>query len=238
MELQDFFTQIQAPKFIVKYFEQPDWYLLVGKFKEILQHELTKTVSHSKNETLKVYGKIYLGKNCRIGDYVVIEGPAYIGDNVEIGPGAYIRPGSIISNDCVVGHAAEIKNSLLMAGAKTSNHNFVGDSIVGAKARFGGHCETTNRRFDQQPIFISYKNEKLATGLDKYGLILGQEARLGGSVLTAPGTTIGKRTFVSTGLSIGGFIPAGKFVKVKQELLLTDNNFQGELHNRSRLFEH
>ncbi|HLD03629.1 MAG TPA: hypothetical protein VJC17_02540 [Candidatus Dojkabacteria bacterium] len=237
MDLQDFFSKIKAPGFIIKYFNQDDWYLMVGKLKKLLKTEIKKSAVHSDNSTLKISGKVRIGNNCRIGDYVVIEGPVYIGDNVEIGPGVFIRPGTIISDECVIGHAAEIKNSLMMAGSKASNHCFVGDSIIGANARIGGHCELANRKFDQQDILINYKNEKLPTKLDKFGLILGEAARLGGGVITAPGTTIGKGTFVSTGLFVSGYLPPKKFVKIRQDYLITENNFAGTLHNKSKLFE-
>lgn len=231
-----FFDNILAPDFIREAFENNhEWYLLVGKFVEILNQQLID--AHTLSETdARMSGKVQIGKSCKIGPYVTIEGPVFIGDNVEIGPNAFIRAGSIICDNCVVGHAALVKNALMMQGAKISNHCALADSIIGSKSRMGGHSESTNRRFDQQPIRIKIMDQQFPTNLDKYGMILGESARLGGGVLVAPGSLIGKRTFIETGLAIGGFIPANKFVKQKDNLEFKDNHFTGELHNNSKFY--
>jgi acetyltransferase-like isoleucine patch superfamily enzyme len=123
-----------------------------------------------------------------------------------------------------------------MEGSKIANHCFLGDSIIGANARLGGHSETANRKFDQQAVEFSYKETRLVTGLDKLGLILGEGARLGGGVFTSPGTMIGRKTFVGTLTSVSGYIPAEMFVKAEIPLKIVSNKFSGELHH-SELFQ-
>mgnify|MGYP000145781122 CR=1 FL=1 len=234
--LNDFFDRIKVPEFLKAEFAKIDWYLVISKLHDILDNNIKNTELNSISDSLKYSGKVYIGKNCKIGDYVVIEGPAYIGDNVEIGPHVEIRPGSVISNNCIVAHAAETKNCIMMEQSRISNHSFLGDSIIGYNSRLGGHSETTNRRFDQNEIYFSYKDRKLKTNLDKLGLILGEESRLGGNVVTAPGTMIGKKTFVSTGINVSGFIPPNKFLKAKIEYEIKDNLFQEYLKKSPSIF--
>jgi UDP-N-acetylglucosamine diphosphorylase / glucose-1-phosphate thymidylyltransferase / UDP-N-acetylgalactosamine diphosphorylase / glucosamine-1-phosphate N-acetyltransferase / galactosamine-1-phosphate N-acetyltransferase len=235
--LQDFFDNIKVPEFIKNEFTRKDWYLVIGELREIVNINIKKQELLSQGKNLSVRGNVYIGKECIIGENVVIEGPTYIGDGVEIGPGVYIRPGSVISNKCVVAHAAEIKNTLMMEESKVSNHAFVGDSILGYKARVGGHCETTNRRFDQKEIDFIYKDKRLVTNLDKLGVILGEEARLGGGVFPSPGTMIGKRTFIATVTPVSGYVPPNMYVKLKSLTDITENKFEGALHSKSRIFE-
>jgi UDP-N-acetylglucosamine diphosphorylase / glucose-1-phosphate thymidylyltransferase / UDP-N-acetylgalactosamine diphosphorylase / glucosamine-1-phosphate N-acetyltransferase / galactosamine-1-phosphate N-acetyltransferase len=232
-----FFDKIDLPDFLLKYFDNEEWYLIIKDLRNIIENNIDLVNLSNVPETVKIYNKVYIGTNCKIADNVVIEGPVYIGDNVEIGPGAYIRPGSVVGDNCVVGHAAEIKNAVMMQGSKVSNHSFVGDSILGMKARVGGHCESTNRRFDQGSIILNIQDKMIDTQLDKFGMILGEGARLGGSVMVSPGTAVGKKTFVSTGLVIGGYIAPNKFLKFKSNIEVIDNIFTGELHNKSKLFE-
>jgi len=229
----DLFNEIKTFPFLADYFARKDWYLLTKDLKKIIEENISEKTTEIKDG--KISGNVYIGKNVTIGAFVVIEGPVFIGDNVEIGAHVHIRPGSVIGNNCVVGYGAGTKNSLMMDGSKISNHAFIGDSILGAKARVGGHSETGNRRFDQGEIDWSFEGDKVSTGLDKLGAIIGEQSRIGGGVVTAPGTVIGKNTFIASGANVSGYIPANKFVKTKTELDIRDNNFQNELNQKSTL---
>lgn len=213
--LEEFFLDIKTPKFLKNEFDKDDWYEVIGKLRDLLDENIKESVILSPVKKVSINGKVYIGKNCKIAEYVVIDGPCFIDDDVEIGPGVYIRPGSVISKYCSVGHASEIKNSIMMEHSKVANHVLLTDSIIGVSARLGGHCETTNRNFDQSNIYWNFEKEKINSNLDKLGVILGEQSRLGGGVFTLPGTTIGRNTFVSTMTVVSGFIPKESFVKYK-----------------------
>ena len=221
--ISDFFNQILVPDFLKTEFENDNWYLVIGNLKKILEEKISESSLNSNEQTLITSGKVYIGKNCKISPYVVIEGPVYIDDEVEIGPHANIRPGSVISKGCSIGHAAEVKNSIMMERSRVANHTFLGDSIIGVEARLGGHTETANRRFDQKPIEFTYNDSKLQTGLDKLGIILGERSRLGGGVMSSPGTMVGKNSLIGTLAFVSGYIPPNKYLKVKHENIIVDN---------------
>ncbi len=233
--MNELFTSLPIPAFLREYLESDDWYLITGKFRSILENNLKSSSTKVPNGV--VNGMVSIGENCVIGSFVVIEGPVYIGNNVEIGSHAHIRAGSIIGDNCVVGYTAGIKNSLMMNGAKISNHTFMGDSIMCARARLGGHSETANRRFDQKEIAWNFKNGQQETGLDKLGSIIGEDSRIAGGVILAPGTVIGKNTFISSGANVSGYIPDGKFIKVNNNYEIRDNNFKSKLHQKSTLLD-
>lgn len=231
---EDLFNDIQTFKFVIPYFQREDWYLIVRNLKEIILNNISsKTLEITDG---KIIGDVHIGENVTIGPFVVIEGPVYIGDNVEIGAHTHIRPGTIIGNNCVVGYTSGVKNTLMMDGSKISNHSFIGDSILGAKARIGAHTEVSNRRFDQKTISWNFSKGKVETKLDKLGAIIGEQSRLGGGTVTSPGTVIGKRTFIDSGVVVSGYIPSNKFVKNQKILDIRENSFQGELHQDSTLF--
>ena len=139
-------------------------------------------------------------------------------------PGAYVRPGTITGNKCVIGFNSEVKNSIIQDGAKIASLAFVGDSILGKSARIGSGVITANRRFDQQNIRLKKEDgEKLDTGTDFFGCILGDYARIGANSVTSPGTLIGAYTWIYPATSIHGFIPKEKRVYNKSNWTIEDN---------------
>lgn len=169
-------------------------------------------------------GNYYIGKGTKIYGGVTIEGPVYIGENVEIKPGAYIRPGTIISDNCSIGFNSEVKCSVLQKGAKVASLSFVGDSILGKSARIGSGVITANRRFDQGNIQIKkIFGAKIDTQTDFFGLVLGDNSRVGANSATFPGTFIGSYTWVFPLTQVHGFIPELKRVSNKVEMMYTEN---------------
>lgn len=175
-------------------------------------------------ENITFIGNYYIGEETKIYPGAVIEGPVYIGKNVSIMPGAYVRPGTITGDKCVIGFNSEVKNSVIQDGAKIASLAFVGDSILGKSARIGSGVITANRRFDQQNIRLKQENgEKLDTGTDFFGCILGDYARIGANSVTSPGTLIGPYTWIYPATSIHGFIPKEKRVYNKSNWTIEDN---------------
>lgn len=175
-------------------------------------------------DNITFIGNYYVGEGTKIYPGAIIEGPVYIGKNVSIMPGAYVRPGTITGDKCVIGFNSEVKNSVIQDGAKIASLAFVGDSILGKSARIGSGVITANRRFDQQNIRLRQENgEKLDTGTDFFGCILGDYARIGANSVTSPGTLIGPYTWIYPATSIHGFIPKEKRVYNKSNWTIEDN---------------
>jgi NDP-sugar pyrophosphorylase family protein len=172
--------------------------------------------------SITVSGPVYIGSGTVIHSGVAIEGPVYIGDNCSIRHGALIRSGTILGEGCVVGHGAEVKNSLCMSGSKMQSGVFVGDSILGLGARLGSGTILANRRFDQGLITLKASDQKFPTGVQFFGAAIGDYARLGANVVTAPGTLVGPYTWVASLVSLQGFVPRAKLVMLKQELEFRD----------------
>ena len=191
----------------------------------VVSKELKKNNGTLMGENVTFIGNYFIGKGTKIYPGVTIEGPVYIGENVSIMPGAYVRPGTIVGDNCVVGFNSEVKNSILQNGAKIASLAFVGDSILGKSARIGSGVITANRRFDQQNIKLKQDNgEKIDTGSDFFGLIIGDYSRIGANSVTSPGTLIGPYTWIYPATSIHGFIPAEKKVYNKSNWTIEENS--------------
>ena len=168
-------------------------------------------------------GNYFIDEGTKIYAGATIEGPVWIGKNCKIMPGAYVRPGTITGDNCVIGFNSEVKNSIIQNGAKVASLAFVGDSVLGKSARIGSGVITANRRFDQKNIKIKKGVEKIDTGNDFFGVIIGDYARIGANSATLPGTFIGPYTWIYPLTSVRGFIPAEKRVYQKVELTYEDN---------------
>ncbi len=174
-------------------------------------------------EFCSITGNYFIDEGTKIHSNVTIQGPVLIGKNVEIQSGALIRPGTIIGDNASVGHASETKHCILQNKSKVASLSFVGDSILGKSTRIGSGTILANRRFDQKNINIKVDGQKIDTGSDFFGSVIGDNTRLGANVASLPGTFIGPFTWVLPGLQVRGFIPAEKRIFPKTEYIMTDN---------------
>ena len=195
--------------------------------KLFLQREVVEKDLHVNKaevgEFCSIKGNYFIDEGTVIHPNVTIEGPVMIGKNVEIQSGALIRPGSIIGDNCVVGHGSEIKNTIMQNKSKVASLAFAGDTILGKSTRIGSGIILANRRFDQKNIVIKINGEKIDSGRDFFGAIVGDSSRIGANAATLPGTMIGPYTWILPTLQVRGFIPAEKRLYPNQNYRMEDN---------------
>ena len=134
--------------------------------------------------------QISIGKDTVIEPNVLIQGPCIIGRNCTIRHGAYIRGPFICGDYCHIGHAAEVKHSLFLDYAAATHFSYVGDSILGRDVNLGAGVKCANLRLDRKEIFIHHQNEKIPTGLKKFGAIVGDRSQIGCNCVLNPGTLV------------------------------------------------
>ena len=154
------------------------------------------------NVTIK--GNFYLGKNSTIKSGTYIEGPVWIGENCVIGPNAYIRKGTVLCGNNKVGGASEVKNSILMEGAKAPHHNYVGDSIIGKYSNLGSGTKIANLRLDKKTINVIHQGKRIDSGRRKLGAIIGNNVNTGINTSINAGTILGSYVKIGPGASISG----------------------------------
>ncbi len=192
------------------------WEALRRKDDRLFQFQRSD-IQGTVHPTAVISGLVTIARGAVIGPYTVIEGPVMIGENTVVRSHALIRPFSAIGRNCVVGHSSEVKNSILLDEAKVASLCFVGDSILGFGARLGSLTVTENRRFDQKEVTFKVGETVFQTGTDKMGCIIGDYARTGGGCLVAPGTLIGKYSWVYSDTNVFGFVPKESLMKHRQQ---------------------
>lgn len=189
---------------------------VLPKIEEFIK-ELGNTLSSEEYE--KRGEDIWIAKTATIAPTAYIKGPAIIGKNAEIRHCAFIRGKAIVGEGAVVGNSTELKNVILFNKVQVPHYNYVGDSILGYKAHMGAGSITSNVKSDKKLVVVKNKEEKIETGLKKFGAMLGDNVEIGcGSVLN-PGTVIGKNTNVYPLSSVRGVVPSNSIYKKQNEIV-------------------
>ena len=180
---------------------------------------ITLGESLNKEEYEKIGENIWIAKSAKIAKTAYINGPAIIGKNAEVRHCAFIRGSAIVGENSVVGNSTELKNVILFNNVQVPHYNYVGDSILGYKSHMGAGSITSNVKSDKKLVVVKNKDEKIETGLKKFGAMLGDCVEVGcGSVLN-PGTVIGKNTNIYPLSSVRGVIKEKSIYKKQGEIV-------------------
>lgn len=174
------------------------WHVL-PMMKIILSKQTTSSIASSAviSKKAEIVGPVVIGEDVRIGDYAKVVGPAFIGNNTIIADYAMIRE-SQIGEDCLVGSTTEVARSYI--GNKVFLHrNYVGDSVMADGSMMGAGAVTANLRFDADVVKSVIGEDKIETGLVKFGAIIGQGSKIGVNATIVPGVKIGKNCLVAPG---------------------------------------
>jgi len=166
-----------------------------------------------------VSNTVFVGKGTIIEHGAMIKGPAWIGENCEIRNGCYIRENVIIGNGVIAGNSCEFKNCLIFDEAQIPHFNYVGDSILGYKAHLGAGVILSNVKLDKTEITVTTPDGKnVATGLKKFGAVIGDHAEIGCNSVISPGSLIGKNSIIYPGTQWRGVLSDDQIAKTRQQI--------------------
>ena len=164
-------------------------------------------------------GDIWIAKSAKIAPTACINGPAIIGRDTEVRHCAFIRGNAIVGEDCVVGNSTELKNVVLFNCVQVPHYNYVGDAVLGYKSHMGAGSICSNVKSDKRLVVVKDGEEKIETGLKKFGAMLGDHVEVGcGSVLN-PGTVIGRNSNIYPLSPVRGCVPADSIYKSRTEIV-------------------
>lgn len=170
-------------------------------------------------EFCEVAKDVWVHESASVAPTAHIGAPAIICAGAEIRHCAFIRGSAIIGEGCVVGNSTEVKNAVLFNGVQAPHYNYVGDSILGFKSHLGAGAITSNVKADKTPVNIGRGEDKICTGLKKFGAIVGDFAEVGCNCVLNPGTVLGRYTSVYPLTSLRGVYPAGCIVKSTDKIV-------------------
>lgn len=172
---------------------------------------------------LKKYNKIgenvWVAKTASVAQTAYIKGPVIICENAEVRHCAFIRGNAIVGEGAVVGNSTELKNVILFNKVQVPHYNYVGDSILGYKSHMGAGSITSNVKSDKKLVIVKDGEEKIETGLKKFGAMIGDEVEVGCGSILNPGTVIGRNTNIYPLSSVRGVIPEKSIYKRQGEVV-------------------
>ncbi len=165
------------------------------------------------DEYEEIAPKIWVHKTASIAPTAYLGAPCIIGAGTEVRHCAYIRGSALVGENCVVGNSVELKNVILFDRVQVPHFNYVGDSILGYKSHMGAGSVTSNVKSDQTLVTVRNGEEKIETGLKKFGAMLGDFVEVGCNSVLNPGTVIGKHSNVYPTSCVRGMVPENSIWK-------------------------
>lgn len=159
---------------------------------------------------------IWVAKSATVFESAYLHGPLIIDEDAEIRHCAFIRGSAIVGKGSVVGNSTELKNVIIFNSVQVPHYNYVGDSILGYKSHMGAGSITSNVKSDKELVIVKDKHasgEEIATGLKKFGAMLGDYVEIGCNSVLNPGTVIGPHSNVYPTSCVRGVLPANSIHK-------------------------
>ena len=123
----------------------------------------------------------------------------------------------IVGDGVVMGNSCEFKNCILFDEAQVPHFSYVGDSILGYKAHLGAGVILSNVKLDHGEIAVTTEDGPIATGLTKFGAIVGDRTEIGCNAVINPGSVLGRDCIIYPGANFRGVLPDSSIVKVRQQ---------------------
>ncbi len=176
-------------------------------------NRLSKELYEQREET------VWVAKSAKVAPTAYIHGPAIIGEETEVRHCAFIRGNALVGDRCVVGNSTELKNVILFDNVQVPHYNYVGDSILGYRSHMGAGSITSNVKSDKKPVIVKAGEERLETGLKKFGAMVGDGVEVGCGTILNPGSVVGKNSSIYPLSMVRGYVAADSVYKNQNEVV-------------------
>lgn len=156
---------------------------------------------------------VWVHKTAVVAPSAYLGAPCILGAGTEVRHCAYVRGSALVGENCVVGNSVELKNVILFDNVQVPHYNYVGDSILGYKSHMGAGAVTSNVKSDKTLVVVKNGDEKIETGLKKFGAMLGDYVEVGCNSVLNPGTVIGRHSNVYPTSCVRGMVPENSIWK-------------------------
>lgn len=162
---------------------------------------------------------IWIHKSATVFDSAYIAGPCIIEKDTEVRQCAFIRGSALVGDNCVVGNSTELKNVIIFNNVQVPHYNYVGDSILGFHSHMGAGSITSNVKSDKTLVHVKGADFDIATGMKKFGAMLGDYVEVGCNSVLNPGTVIGSHSNIYPLSRVRGYVPSNSIYKDRNDIV-------------------
>ncbi|QNL49001.1 glucose-1-phosphate thymidylyltransferase [Olivibacter sp. SDN3] len=151
--------------------------------------------------TLK--GPVYLGRNSEIWEGTAVRGSFALGDDSQVKMGAKIYSNVTVGPGCRVG--GELNTCVIWGNSSKGHEGYFGSGVMGEWCNWGADTNNSNLKNNYKNVRVyDYKSDSYRdTGLQFYGLIMGDHSKCAINTSFNTGTVVG----VSASIFGGGVPP-------------------------------
>ena len=162
---------------------------------------------------------VWVSKSAKVAPTAFIAPPCIIDEGAEVRHCAFIRGGVIVGKNSVVGNSTEMKNAIIFDNVQIPHFNYVGDSILGYKSHLGAGAVTSNVKSDKTLVSIKNGDEKIETGLKKFGAMVGDYTEVGCNSVLCPGSVIGRNCTIYPLSRVRGYLKENSIFKAEGNIV-------------------
>jgi glucose-1-phosphate thymidylyltransferase len=139
-------------------------------------------------------GPILLDRGATIGPYCYLAGPAYIGPGTRVIEHAAIKDAVSLGHTVKIG--GEVEASVVEPYTNKQHHGFLGHSYLGSWINLGAGTCNSDLKNTYGAVKMDYRGEKVVTGMQFVGCIMGDYAKSAINTGIFTGKTIGACSMV------------------------------------------
>ncbi len=155
-------------------------------------------------------GSIYISHDVQIGAYCVIDGPLYLGAGSRVHPHTWLHGGNAIGPVCRI--AGEVVGCVMHSYTNKQHAGFLGHAYVGSWANLGAGATNSNLKNTYGRVRVPINGQNVDTGLQFFGGIIGDHAKIGINATIPTGAVIGLAATVSASRLLPKYIPSFSWV--------------------------
>ena len=139
-------------------------------------------------------GPIVLEQDATVGPYCFISGPAHLGHGARVIEHAAIKDGVSLGHTTKIG--GEIEGSVIEPYTNKQHHGFLGHSYLGSWVNLGAGTCNSDLKNTYGQVNMEYWGQKVATGMQFVGTIVGDYAKTAINTGIFTGKTVGACSMV------------------------------------------
>lgn len=165
---------------------EPPW-LVTESISQLIRAKLA-----TLSDEFVIREDVAIHKSARIEGNTVFKAPLIISSGCFVGAHAYIRGGVFLDENVSIGPGCEIKSSMTFSGSALAHFNFVGDSLLGSHVNMEAGAVIANHYNERKEkrIEVIVNGNRIATGIEKFGALVGDHSKIGANAVLSPGTIL------------------------------------------------